>query len=86
MMAYMETPSSLYVAKCYSSCTLCAYSWLKEDIEKVVVVHYKARIARTSLMITSLLLYIKFFPKVEESIDYYNQKRCVDGKGLLLPS
>ncbi|MBA0675686.1 hypothetical protein Goari_017212, partial [Gossypium aridum] len=27
-----------------------------------------------------------FFPTAEESIDYYNQKRCVDGKGLVLPS
>ncbi|KAK6131930.1 hypothetical protein DH2020_034338 [Rehmannia glutinosa] len=28
----------------------------------------------------------KFFPTAEESIDYYNQKRCIDGKGLVLPS
>ncbi|KAJ0077330.1 hypothetical protein Patl1_35951 [Pistacia atlantica] len=39
--------------------------------------------ARTGLMISSLLLYLKFFPTVEESIDYYNQKRCVDGKRLV---
>ncbi|PPR88277.1 hypothetical protein GOBAR_AA32404 [Gossypium barbadense] len=63
-----------------------AYSWLKEDIENVVVVHCKAGMARTGLMISSLLLYLKFFPTAEESIDYYNQKRCVDGKGLVLPS
>uniref|UniRef100_A0A7N0V7I4 C2 tensin-type domain-containing protein n=1 Tax=Kalanchoe fedtschenkoi TaxID=63787 RepID=A0A7N0V7I4_KALFE len=42
--------------------------------------------ARTGLMISCLLLYLKFFPTAEESIDYYNQKRCVDGKGLALPS
>ncbi|KAL3350530.1 hypothetical protein AABB24_023131 [Solanum stoloniferum] len=42
--------------------------------------------ARTGLMISSLLLYLKFFPTAEESMDYYNQKRCVDGKGLVLPS
>ncbi|KAK6916414.1 hypothetical protein RJ641_019275 [Dillenia turbinata] len=29
---------------------------------------------------------VVFFPTAEESIDYYNQKRCVDGKGLVLPS
>lgn len=29
---------------------------------------------------------LQFFPTAEESIDYYNQKRCVDGKGLILPS
>ncbi|XP_034681128.1 phosphatidylinositol 3,4,5-trisphosphate 3-phosphatase and protein-tyrosine-phosphatase PTEN2A [Vitis riparia] len=63
-----------------------AYSWLKEDIENVVVVHCKAGMARTGLMISSLLLFLKFFPTAEESIDYYNQKRCFDGKGLVLPS
>lgn len=63
-----------------------AHSWLKEDSENVVVVHCKAGMARTGLMICSLLLYLKFFPTAEEAIDYYNQKRCVDGKGLVLPS
>ncbi|XP_052881362.1 phosphatidylinositol 3,4,5-trisphosphate 3-phosphatase and protein-tyrosine-phosphatase PTEN2A-like isoform X3 [Gossypium arboreum] len=28
----------------------------------------------------------KFFPTAEKSMGYYNQKRCVDGKGLVLPS
>ncbi|KAH8498501.1 hypothetical protein H0E87_017423 [Populus deltoides] len=58
----------------------------QEDIENVVVVHCKAGMARTGLMISSLLLYLKFFPTAEESIDYYNQKRCFDAKGLVLPS
>ncbi|KAL1534582.1 Phosphatidylinositol 3,4,5-trisphosphate 3-phosphatase and protein-tyrosine-phosphatase pten2a [Salvia divinorum] len=74
-------PIQLIIAFCQS-----AYSWLKEDIENVVVVHCKAGMARTGLMISSLLLYLKFFPTAEESIDYYNQKRCIDGKGLVLPS
>lgn len=63
-----------------------AYSWLKEDILNVVVVHCKAGKARTGLMICSLLLFLKFFPTAEECIDYYNQKRCVDAKGLIRPS
>ncbi|XP_065870742.1 phosphatidylinositol 3,4,5-trisphosphate 3-phosphatase and protein-tyrosine-phosphatase PTEN2A [Euphorbia lathyris] len=74
-------PIQLIISFCKS-----AYSWLKEDIENVVVVHCKAGMARTGLMISSLLLYLKFFPTAEESIDYYNQKRCFDGKGLVLPS
>ncbi|KAM7507129.1 hypothetical protein LguiA_017582 [Lonicera macranthoides] len=63
-----------------------AYAWLKEDIVNVVVVHCKAGKARTGLMICSLLLFLKFFPTAEECIEYYNQKRCVDAKGLILPS
>ncbi|CAK9862617.1 unnamed protein product [Sphagnum jensenii] len=74
-------PLQLVAAFCQS-----AYSWLKGDLENVVVVHCKAGMARTGLMISSLLLYLKFFPTAEESINYYNQKRCVDGKGLVLPS
>ncbi|GAB4838719.1 Phosphatidylinositol 3,4,5-trisphosphate 3-phosphatase and protein-tyrosine-phosphatase pten2a [Ancistrocladus abbreviatus] len=74
-------PIQLIILFCQS-----AYSWLKEDIENVVVVHCKAGMARTGLMISSLLLYLKFFSTVEESIDYYNQKRCIDGKALVLPS
>uniref|UniRef100_A0A2P2LP23 Phosphoprotein phosphatase n=1 Tax=Rhizophora mucronata TaxID=61149 RepID=A0A2P2LP23_RHIMU len=74
-------PTQLIISFCQS-----AYSWLKEDIENVVVVHCKAGMARTGLMISSLLLYLRFFPTAEESIDYYNQKRCIDGKGLVLPS
>ncbi|WOL18040.1 phosphatidylinositol 3,4,5-trisphosphate 3-phosphatase and protein-tyrosine-phosphatase [Canna indica] len=74
-------PVQLIISFCQS-----AYSWLKEDIENVVAVHCKAGMARTGLMISSLLLYLKFFPTAEESMDYYNQKRCMDGKGLVLPS
>ncbi|KAL0356860.1 UNVERIFIED_CONTAM: Phosphatidylinositol 3,4,5-trisphosphate 3-phosphatase and protein-tyrosine-phosphatase PTEN2A [Sesamum calycinum] len=74
-------PIQLIISFCQS-----AYSWLKQDIDNVVVVHCKAGMARTGLMISSLLLYLKFFPTAEESIDYYNQKRCIDGKGLVLPS
>nr|GMD90375.1 phosphatidylinositol 3,4,5-trisphosphate 3-phosphatase and protein-tyrosine-phosphatase PTEN2A [Ipomoea batatas] len=62
-------PIQLIMSFCQS-----AYSWLKEDIENVVVVHCKAGMARTGLMISSLLLYLKFFPTAEESINYYNQK------------
>ncbi|CAK9315780.1 unnamed protein product [Citrullus colocynthis] len=74
-------PIRLIISFCQS-----AYSWLKDDIENVVVVHCKAGMARTGLMISSLLLFLKFFPTAEESIEYYNQRRCFDGKGLVLPS
>eukprot|EP00250_Pteridium_aquilinum_P017237 c23522_g2_i1 orf=358-2364(-) len=74
-------PLQLVAAFCQS-----AYSWLKADLDNVVVVHCKAGKARTGLMISSLLLYLKFFPTAEESIVFYNQKRCVDGKGIILPS
>ncbi|KAJ7520035.1 hypothetical protein O6H91_20G064000 [Diphasiastrum complanatum] len=74
-------PLSSIMAFCQS-----AYAWLKGDLENVVVVHCKAGMARTGLMISSLLLYLKFFPTAEESIAYYNQKRCTDGKALVLPS
>ncbi|KAK6923080.1 LOW QUALITY PROTEIN: hypothetical protein RJ641_011384 [Dillenia turbinata] len=61
-----------------------AYSWLKEDIENVVVVHCKAGMGRTGLNLRSFdsSHFLQFFPTVEE----YNQKRCVDGKALVLPS
>ncbi|KAK9678511.1 hypothetical protein RND81_11G216500 [Saponaria officinalis] len=63
-----------------------AYAWLKADIDNVVVVHCKAGLGRTGLMISSLLLFLKFCPTAEESIDLFNQKRCIDGRGLVLPS
>ncbi|CAI0405725.1 unnamed protein product [Linum tenue] len=63
-----------------------AYSWLKADIQNVVVVHCKAGMGRTGLMICCLLLFLKFFPIAEEAIDFFNQKRCIDGKALVLPS
>lgn len=88
-----------------------AYTWLKADVDNVVVVHCKAGLGRTGLMISSLLLYLKvrdssavssrqctnpgselyilslqFCPTADESIDLFNRKRCVDGKGLVLPS
>ncbi|XP_057449559.1 phosphatidylinositol 3,4,5-trisphosphate 3-phosphatase and protein-tyrosine-phosphatase PTEN2A-like [Lotus japonicus] len=74
-------PIQLILSFCQS-----AYSWLKEDIQNVVVVHCKAGMGRTGLMICSLLMFLKFFPTAEEAIDYFNQKRCIDGKALVIPS
>lgn len=74
-------PLHLILSFCQS-----ASSWLKEDKSNVVAVHCKAGIGRTGLMISSLLLFLKVFQTANESIDHYNQKRCIDGKGLTLPS
>ncbi|CAL5362893.1 unnamed protein product [Camellia sinensis] len=81
LMTIIAPPIELITLFCQS-----AYTWLKEDILNVVVVHCKAGMARTGLMISNLLLFLKFFPTAEECIEYYNQKRCLDGKGLILPS
>ena len=124
LMPIIAHPIELISLFCQS-----AYTWLKGDILNVVVVHCKAGMARTGLMISSLLLFLKvrfrsqkhevlffvfrwkivirsgsmchhfynivitlfcfllqFFPTAEECIEYYNQKRCLDGKGLILPS
>ena len=60
-------PIQLVISFCQS-----AYSWLKEDIENVVVVHCKAGKARTGLMISSLLVYLKV-NMVFAFITNYNQ-------------
>ncbi|CAL5368216.1 unnamed protein product [Camellia sinensis] len=75
LMTIIAPPIELITLFCQS-----AYTWLMEDILNVVVVHCKAGMARTGLMISSLLLFLKFFPTAEECIEYYNQKRCLDGK------
>ncbi|KAL4363975.1 hypothetical protein GQ457_04G035130 [Hibiscus cannabinus] len=66
--------------------TKCSIFVLREYNENVVVVHCKAGMGRTGLMICSLVLFLKFYPTAEEVIDYFNQKRCIDGKALVLPS
>lgn len=60
-------PIQLIISFCQS-----AYSWLKQDIENVVVVHCKAGMARTGLMISSLLLFLK----VTYSKYFPEKKRC----------
>lgn len=74
-------PLQLVAAFCES-----AHAWLKEGLENVVVVHCKGGMARTGLMISCLLLHLKFYPTAEESVNHYNQKRCVESNGLNLPS
>ncbi|CAA3028778.1 Phosphatidylinositol 3,4,5-trisphosphate 3-phosphatase TPTE2 [Olea europaea subsp. europaea] len=55
------------------------YSWLKEDIVNVVVVHCKTGMARTGLMICRLLLFLKFFPTAEECNEgFWLTSVCVD--------
>ncbi|KAL9387005.1 hypothetical protein Peur_020129 [Populus x canadensis] len=52
----------------------------QEDMKNVVVMHCKAGMARTGLMISSLIMHLKLFPTAEESIDYYNQNKTLPYK------
>ncbi|GBG79959.1 hypothetical protein CBR_g30221 [Chara braunii] len=74
-------PLQMLMAFCES-----AYAWLRAGMDNVVVVHCKAGMARTGLMICCLLLFLKFFAMAEEAIAYFNSKRCVDGLALVIPS
>ncbi|CAN1307534.1 Phosphatidylinositol 3,4,5-trisphosphate 3-phosphatase and protein-tyrosine-phosphatase PTEN2A [Linum perenne] len=72
-------PIQLITSFCHS-----AYAWLKEDIENVVVVHCKAGMARTGLMISSLLLYLKRYVKYFERIlTYFNGENQPGRKCML---
>lgn len=53
-----------------------AYSWLKEELNNVVVVHCKAGKARTRLMISSLLLFIKVRLACIVSINHSEDSYC----------
>ncbi|KAK3019070.1 hypothetical protein RJ639_004357, partial [Escallonia herrerae] len=61
-----------------------------EEVIKFFETHHKGKYKVYNLCSERLydasLFEGKFFPTPEECIDYYNQKRCVDGKGLILPS
>ncbi|GFP84597.1 phosphatidylinositol 3 4 5-trisphosphate 3-phosphatase and dual-specificity protein phosphatase pten [Phtheirospermum japonicum] len=72
-------PIQLIISFCQS-----AYSWLKEDIENVVVVHCKAGMARTGLMISSLLLYLKRYVKYFERILAYFNGENQPGRRCML--
>lgn len=74
-------PLSMMMAFCES-----CYDWLKGGLDRVVVVHCKAGMARTGLMICCFLLYTKIFSSVEQTMDFYNAKRTTDGKALVIPS
>ncbi|CAL5321656.1 unnamed protein product [Camellia sinensis] len=64
----------------YKVYNLCSKRLYDASLFEGKFVHCKAGMARTGLMISSLLLFLKFFPTAEECIEYYNQKRCLDGK------
>ncbi|KAL0332194.1 UNVERIFIED_CONTAM: Phosphatidylinositol 3,4,5-trisphosphate 3-phosphatase and protein-tyrosine-phosphatase PTEN2A [Sesamum calycinum] len=61
-----------------------------EEVIKFFETHHKGKYKVYNLCSERLydasLFEGKFFPTAEECIDYYNQKRCVDSKGLILPS
>ncbi|CAI7921128.1 unnamed protein product [Closterium sp. NIES-54] len=54
--------------------------------DRMLVIHSKEGLGRTGLMTASLLLFLNYYATAEEAINYFNAKRCTDGKALVLPS
>eukprot|EP00298_Acanthocystis_sp_HF-20_P006958 c16684_g1_i1.p1 GENE.c16684_g1_i1~~c16684_g1_i1.p1 ORF type:complete len:318 (-),score=97.38 c16684_g1_i1:19-972(-) len=63
-----------------------AKDWLRYGIDNVVCIHCKAGKSRTGLMVCCLLMYIGYSESPKKAIDYFNQKRTFDGKGIEIPS
>ncbi|XP_073386395.1 uncharacterized protein [Physcomitrium patens] len=85
-VAYFPIRGNNCPLKLLSAFCEAAYTWLKEGLENVAVVHCKGGMERTGLMTSCLLLHLRFFPSAEESINHYNLKRCAGSSCLELPS
>ncbi|CAL2042090.1 unnamed protein product [Caenorhabditis brenneri] len=63
-----------------------AKEWLDQDPENVIAVHCKAGKGRTGVMICALLIYIQFYPKPRQVLDYYSIVRTMNNQGVTIPS
>ena len=61
-------------------------AFLKADEKNVVAIHCKAGKGRTGLMICAYLLYSGRFNTPVQSMEYYGDKRTMNGKGVTIPS
>ena len=74
-------PIDLMTAFCAS-----AKAWLLGGMANIVAVHCKAGKGRTGLMSCALVLHLGYQTSAAEAIDFYNNRRTRDGKGLTWPS
>jgi phosphatidylinositol-3,4,5-trisphosphate 3-phosphatase/dual-specificity protein phosphatase PTEN len=63
-----------------------ASNWLKQKTDNVIVVHCKAGKGRTGVMICALLLYCSRYTSADECMQFYGEKRTLNGKGVTIPS
>lgn len=64
-----------------------AFSFISKYVPPLKVCDSVARHDHICILCKLMVLWmLQFFPTAEESMKFYNQKRCVDSKGLHIPS